>query len=84
MLDSLDVELPYSCRAGACSSCAALLISGLVVQSDGAFLSDEQKVRLILTRSAYPQSDCVIRTRGEALLEDEGKAQKVFFEDWQR
>ncbi|GKW28839.1 2Fe-2S iron-sulfur cluster-binding protein [Pectobacterium sp. CHL-2024] len=87
ILDSLEkagVNSPYSCRAGSCSSCAALLITGLVDQSDGTFLSDGQKVRFILTCSAYPQSDCTIRTGVEDLLEDEEKAHKVFFEDWQR
>nr|WP_224651765.1 2Fe-2S iron-sulfur cluster-binding protein [Pectobacterium versatile] len=87
ILDSLEeagVDSPYSCRAGSCSSCAALLITGIVDQSDGSFLSDEQKVRFILTCSAYPQSNCIIRTGVEWLLEDEEKAEKVFFEDWQR
>ncbi|WP_066374955.1 2Fe-2S iron-sulfur cluster-binding protein [Anabaena sp. CA = ATCC 33047] len=65
--DAAGLELPSSCHAGVCTTCAAKIINGGTVdQTDGMGVSpDLQKQGYTLLCVAYPRSDLKIETEKE-------------------
>lgn len=64
-----NVELPYSCRAGSCSTCLGKVVSGSIDQPDQTFLDEDQmKNGYVLTCVAYPTANTTIETHEEENL----------------
>lgn len=64
--EQAGVDLKSSCRAGSCSSCIGKITAGIVDQSDGSFLTNEDIAEgYVLLCCAYPRSDLHIDANQE-------------------
>ncbi|AFZ49283.1 2Fe-2S iron-sulfur cluster-binding protein [Dactylococcopsis salina] len=60
------IDLPSSCTAGVCTTCAALILEGEVDQTDGMGVSPElQEKGYALLCVAYPRSNLKIESEKE-------------------
>ena len=63
------LDLPTSCGAGVCTTCAALVLEGNVEQSEGMGVSPElQEQGYALLCVAYPRSDIKLETEKEDIV----------------
>ena len=71
--DEAGLDLPSSCNAGVCTTCAAKIINGgSVDQSGGMGVNlDLQKEGYALLCVAYPRSDLKIETEKEEIVYQE-------------
>ncbi len=64
--ENQGVELPFSCRNGACTSCAVRIISGEIDQPEAMGLSPALRKRgYALLCVSYPRSNLKVETQDE-------------------
>lgn len=63
------IDLPNSCNAGVCTTCAAKILEGSVEQTDGMGISPElQNEGYVLLCVAYPRSNLKIESEKEDIV----------------
>lgn len=64
--ETQGLELPFSCRNGACTTCAVRVLSGEIYQPEAMGLSPELRKRgYALLCVSYPRSDIEVETQDE-------------------
>lgn len=67
--EKAGIDLPNSCNAGVCTTCAAQILEGTVEQSEGMGVSPElQNEGYVLLCVAYPRSDLKIESDKEEIV----------------
>jgi ferredoxin len=67
--EAAGIDLPNSCNAGVCTTCAAQLLEGSVEQSEGMGISPElQDEGYVLLCVAYPRSNLKIESEKEEIV----------------
>ena len=63
------IDLAYSCRAGACSTCCARVLKGTLDQSDQSYLDNDQiNDGFAMICVSYPTSDLKLQADAEDQL----------------
>lgn len=56
-IEEFGLEVPYSCRAGVCITCAAKIIAGEVDLGEAAITDELKEQGYVLTCSGFPLSE---------------------------